>query len=109
MKRRDFITLLGGAVAWPLAARAQQPAIPIVGYFYEGVPEASGSTGAAAFRKGLGEAGYIEGRNIRIEYRWGMSNPGRLRELAADLVSLRVAAIAAPGANDARYLSILAL
>jgi putative ABC transport system substrate-binding protein len=73
--RRDFITLLGGAVAWPIAARAQRPAVPVVGYFYAGVPEASGATQAAAFRKGLGEAGYIEGRNIRIEYGWGMNDP----------------------------------
>src|SRR5215471_1013068 len=102
MNRRHFITLLGGAAAaWPLAARAQQPAVPLVGYFYAGVPEASGATQAAAFRKGLGETGYIEGRNIRIEYRWGMNDQARLPELAADLVRLRVAAIAALGAEPA--------
>jgi putative ABC transport system substrate-binding protein len=102
--RRDFITLLGGAAAgWPVAPLAvfAQPAIPTVGYFYGGVPEASGATQAAAFRKGLGEVGYIEGRNVRIEYRWGMNDPARLPELAADLVRLRVAAIAAPSAAPA--------
>jgi putative ABC transport system substrate-binding protein len=102
IRRRDFITLLGSAAAaWPSVAQAQQAAVPVIGYFYGGVPEASGAAQAAAFRKGLGEAGYIEGRNLRIEYRWGMNDTARLPELAADLVRLRVAAIAAPGAAPA--------
>jgi ABC-type uncharacterized transport system substrate-binding protein len=97
MQRREFVTILGGAVAaWPLVARAQQAAMPVVGYFYPGVPEASGATQATAFRKGLGEAGYVEGRNVTVEYRWGQNDPARLTELAADLVRRRVAVIAAP-------------
>jgi putative ABC transport system substrate-binding protein len=96
MRRREFIAGLSGAAAWPLAARAQQPALPVVGYFYAGVPEASGGTQAAAFRKGLSEAGYVEGRNVTVEYRWGQNDPARLTELVADLVRRRVAVIAAP-------------
>ena len=96
MRRREFITLLGGAAVWPVAARAQQPAMPVIGYLYSGTPEASASW-VAAFRKGLSESGFSEGHNVAIEYRWAYNDPARLPELAADLVRRRVAAIVTPG------------
>jgi putative ABC transport system substrate-binding protein len=98
MRRRDFITLLGGAAAWPLAARAQQPALPVVGYLDTGrTPEASAGN-VVAFRKGLSEAGFFEGRNVAIEYRWGENNdPRAVRDLVDDLVRRRVSVIASVG------------
>src|SRR5262245_31606231 len=101
MHRRSFLTLLGAsAAAWPLAARAQQAAMPVVGYLYGGVPEA-GANHTAAFRKGLSEAGYVEGRNVTIEYRWGQNDTDRFAELAADLVRRKVSVIVTAGSSPA--------
>jgi putative ABC transport system substrate-binding protein len=98
VRRRDFIAGLGGATAfaWPLAARAQQPAMPVIGYLSFGTPE-EGINGLAAFRKGLSEMGYVEGRNVAIEFRFAQNDGSRLPELAADLIRRRVAVIASLG------------
>ena len=99
MRRREFIAALGGAAVVPFVARAQH-AVPTVGYFSAAAPEATAYL-AAAFRKGLGEAGFIEGKNVAIEYRWGYNDYSKLPELAADLINRRVAVIASVGATPA--------
>src|ERR1700681_2437301 len=104
MKRREFVTVLGGAAAptllWPLAVRAQQPALPVVGFIQGGSADASARS-TAAFRKGLNESGYVEGQNVTIEYHYLEGQYDRLPTLVADLVRRRVAMIATPASAPA--------
>jgi putative ABC transport system substrate-binding protein len=98
MRRREFITLLGGAAAWPLAARAQQTATPVIGFLDFGYA-AERTQQVAAFRKGLAEGGYQEGQNVALEFRWAEGQYARFAELTADLVRRRVSVIAMPGSG----------
>src|SRR5260370_29976251 len=97
MRRREFVTLLGGAAAWPFGARAQQP-MPVIGFMSARTPEDSVYV-LAAFHKGLEEGGYVDGRNVKIEYRWGRGDYGRLPAFAAEFVNGRVNVLVATGGH----------
>ena len=101
MRRREFIAFIGGVAAgWPFAARAQQPAIPVIGYLHSETPQSTARL-LAAFHQGLNETGYVEGKNVAIEYRWAHNDLSQLPELVTDLVRRRVAVIALPGSSAA--------
>jgi putative tryptophan/tyrosine transport system substrate-binding protein len=104
MRRREFITLVGGVAAWPLAARAQQPLMPVIGFLGSESPDLW-ATRLNAFRQGLGESGFIEGRNVTVEYRWAESDYSRLPTLALELAHRQVTLMATgtvPGVRAAK-------
>jgi putative ABC transport system substrate-binding protein len=95
MRRREFVSLFGCAAAWPLAARAQQPATPVIGFLHAGAPEANANN-VRAFRKGLGETGHVEGSNVSIDFQWAYGDLAQYKELVAELVRRQVAVIVTP-------------
>src|SRR3974390_1947898 len=98
MRRREFIKVIAGSAAWPLAARAQQPPMPVIGFLNSGLPQPFENY-VAGFRAGLKESGYIEGHNLTIEFRWAEGHYDRLPEMAADLVRRKVAVVVATGGS----------
>jgi putative tryptophan/tyrosine transport system substrate-binding protein len=100
MRRREFIALVGGVAAWPHAGRSQQSAMPVIGYLGAQSPAVFASR-VRAFRQGLAELGFVEGRNVAIEFRWAEGQHNRLAALAAELVNLQVTVIVAPGGAPA--------
>jgi putative ABC transport system substrate-binding protein len=99
MRRRDFIALIGGAAVWPLAARAQQPAMPVVGFLSGRSPTDSVAI-VAAFNRGLSEAGFFDGQNVEIDFRWALGHYDQLAALAADLIRRKVTVIVATGGRS---------